>query len=232
MKIGSEKLMCGRKYEIGLNMQAICDDKRRFIYIDIHMPGTCSGFFPFETYNFRSKPEEAVSCVDGMVFIGDNAYVKCKYMVTRIKNARPGFKDDYNFYHSQCIIIIECAFSILVLRWGILQKPLLVGFSRVVPLMACLCKLHNFCIDNEENVPRAAKKDLKYIQQQASLYESEEVCLDEFERPKALLNCANSMLADTKMQTSRLAAKEFDTNMDGMVSYIFKHRLHRPLKKF
>ena len=55
-----------------------------------------------------------------MVLIGDNAYVKLKYMAMPIEGARPGFEDDYNFYHSQCRIIIECAFGILVQRWGIL----------------------------------------------------------------------------------------------------------------
>ena len=49
-------------------------------------------------------------------------------MTTPIEDARPGFEDDYKFYHSQCRIIIGCAFGSIVQRWIILQKLLLVGF--------------------------------------------------------------------------------------------------------
>ena len=73
--------------------------------------------------------------------------------------------------------------------------------------MTCLYKLHNLCIDNRGSAPRTAKKDLRYIQQQASLCESEQVCLSGFGRPKAFLNCDNLMYADTKMQAYRLATK-------------------------
>jgi hypothetical protein len=37
--------------------------------------------------------------------------------------------DNYNFYHSQIRINIECAFGILVSRFGILRKPLPTGFT-------------------------------------------------------------------------------------------------------
>ena len=93
-----------------------------------------------------------------MILIGDNAYVKCKYMATPIKDACLGFENDYEFHHSQCRIIIECAFGILVHRWGIFWEPSFIVYCRVVPLMTCLCKLYNFCVDNEENDPLAAKK--------------------------------------------------------------------------
>ena len=58
-----------------------------------------------------------------MVLIGDNAYVKCKYMAMPIKDARLGFENDYEFHHSQCRIIIECAFDILAQRWGYYKNP-------------------------------------------------------------------------------------------------------------
>ena len=100
IKIDSRKLLCGRKHKKGLNLRAICDDKRRFIYIDIHIPGTCSDFHAFETYEFRSKLDEDGFLVEAMVLIDDNVYVECKYTATPVKDARLGFEDDYNFYHT------------------------------------------------------------------------------------------------------------------------------------
>lgn len=56
---------------------------------------------------------------DDLVLFGDNAYLNSKYMVTLYPNVSSGGKDDYNFYHSQLRIRVECAFGMLVGRWGI-----------------------------------------------------------------------------------------------------------------
>eukprot|EP00804_Cyclotella_cryptica_P020311 CCRYP_014047-RB/>CCRYP_014047-RB protein AED:0.24 eAED:0.17 QI:0/0/0/1/0/0/2/0/324 len=81
---------------------------------------------------------------------GDNAYVNALYMCTRWKNVSGGPKDAMNFFHSSLRICIECAFGILVHRWGILRKPMPVNLSvqKISSLVLALCKLHNFCIDN------------------------------------------------------------------------------------
>ena len=42
---------------------------------------------------------------------------------------------------------IECAFGILIQRWGVLYKPLRVDFRRRAPLIAACMRLHNLCID-------------------------------------------------------------------------------------
>lgn len=49
-------------------------------------------------------------------------------------------------------INIECAFGILVSRWGMLRKPLPPNLhvSKVVSLVCALCNLHNFCINENE----------------------------------------------------------------------------------
>jgi hypothetical protein len=60
-------------------------------------------------------------------------------------------KDDYNYYQSQLRMTIECAFGMLVHRWSILRKPMPTGMhlGKVTELTMALCKLHNFCIDEE-----------------------------------------------------------------------------------
>ena len=63
-------------------------------------------------------------------------------------------EDNYNFYHSQLRIRVECAFGMLVQRWGLLRMamPRNIAVPKVVALVIALAKIHNFCI-GESNVP-------------------------------------------------------------------------------
>jgi hypothetical protein len=59
-------------------------------------------------------------------------------------------KDSYNFYISQLWVHIENYFAFLVGWWGILWRALWVPLWWQLNLIKCLCKLHNFCIDESE----------------------------------------------------------------------------------
>ena len=83
-------------------------------------------------------------------------------MVTPYKNARAGPKDNFNYYHSQIRISIECAFGKLVRRWGILRAPMssVMGVTKQLVLTLALCMLHNFCIgDRETVIPETNESD-------------------------------------------------------------------------
>ena len=60
-------------------------------------------------------------------------------------------KDAYNFYHSQLRINIECAFGILVNRFGILRSAMTnFRIKKICELVTCLCQLHNFLIEQTD----------------------------------------------------------------------------------
>jgi hypothetical protein len=156
--VGSQKFYCGRKHKFGLNLQAICDSKKRFLYLSIIFPAATSDFLAFEASPFLQKLEQQGFLAEGLCLFGDNAYVNRYYMATPYPNvAQNSQKDNYNFYHSQIRINIECAFGILVSRFGIIRKPLPTGFTmkKIAALMNCLCCIHNFVIDTkfEPEVP-------------------------------------------------------------------------------
>jgi hypothetical protein len=73
-------------------------------------------------------------------------------MATPYPATTDGSKDAYNFYQSQLRIRIECAFGLLVHRWGLLRKPIpcCISVRKATALVMCLCRLHNFCIDQED----------------------------------------------------------------------------------
>ena len=82
-------------------------------------------------------------------------------------------KDGFNFFQSQVRINIECAFGILVHRFGILRKPIPVNISvqKTTSLVLALCKLHNFCINqNDSNVSSAFESDVANIVREGGIY--------------------------------------------------------------
>jgi hypothetical protein len=67
--------------------------------------------------------------------------------------------DSFNYFLNQLHIHIENAFALLVGRWGILWRPLSVRLKNQPNLIKCLCKLHNFCIDEKERQPPISGPD-------------------------------------------------------------------------
>ena len=227
-RTGHGKFKCTRKGKYGLNMQAACDSERRFIWISIITPGTTSDYLSYITSDLIKTIKDPGVLLPGHVFVGDNAYVKSVEMATPIKNARPGVEDDYNYYCSQLCIIIECAFGILVQRWGILRRPLLCNFQRIPALITALCRLHNFCIDNRENVAPTRSSDIVAIRRCArkNANGADEVRLDENNRPVSLLNAADGIRSDTGSRPCRLEGDGF--TMDAMLEKVKRLGLRRP----
>jgi DDE superfamily endonuclease len=154
---GAKKFYCGRKHKFGLNLQGTCDSRGRFLDVSIGHPASTSDFLAFTTSSFHKKIETPGFLAPGLCIFGDSAYVTNGYMVTPFKNIKSGSKDDFNFYHSQVRITIECCFGMLVGRWGLLRRPFpqAMSLKKVTGLTACLCRLHNYCINHRGNLMMA-----------------------------------------------------------------------------
>lgn len=145
------KFYCGRKGKYGLNCQAVCDLRGRFLELSILYPGSTSDCLAFEGMNLYSRLENGL-LKEGLCLFGDNAYVNSKFMATPYTSAS-GAKDAYNFFHSQLRIRVECAFGMFTQRWGILRCmiPKKISLKKTVAMVMCLGKLHNYCIDERES---------------------------------------------------------------------------------
>ena len=124
--------------------------------VEIRHPGATSDYLAFAVSGLHRKlegknphDERLPFLYPGLALYGDNAYMNTPWMVTPFRASPRGPKDAFNFYHSQVRINIECAFGMLVHRWGILRKaiPMNISLTRTNALVMALCKLHNFCID-------------------------------------------------------------------------------------
>lgn len=162
---GPKKFFCGRKKKYGLTMMGTCDAKGMFLDVEIKFPGATSDFYAFLNSDFRKKLETPQFLDDGLCLYGDNAYVNSSYMMVPFKGAQNGAKDAFNFYHSSLRINIECAFGMMVHRWGILRKaiPMNITVQKTTSLVFCLCKLHNFCLMEKEKLSRPSSKDVMNI---------------------------------------------------------------------
>ena len=117
-------------------------------------------------------------------------------MVTPYPNVSSGGKDDYNFYHSQLHICVECAFGMLVGRWGILRAaiPQNISISRTISLVHVLAKLHNFCINEKlepEGIPNTTIDDEHYLMLQPDGYLTMDVNECGVSVPAGLMNCGH-----------------------------------------
>ena len=145
IECGQSKFVCSRKDKSGLNMQAICDHRLRFVWIDINWPGSSSDYMAWITsslYAALENNEVTKIILKGMTLLGDNAYIKKMFMAVPLKGVQSGYCDAYNFYQSQLRITIERAFGVLVHRWAILRSPLNIPLQKVTALLMCLCRLH------------------------------------------------------------------------------------------
>ena len=153
MKWGPMHFMCGWKDKYGLNLQGVCDHIQRFTSIWILHPGSSSEFLSFIRSSLYRSLQVPGYQYPGLVIFGDLTYVNNSYMVTPYKNVRAGERDNFNFFHSQLRIHIECAFGQLVHWWPMLHHPLSANFGvkKQIALVHASCSLHNFCKNQQFN---------------------------------------------------------------------------------
>ena len=57
--------------------------------------------------------------------------------------------DNYHYYASQLCICIEMAFSLMVKRWSMLQRPIAIAFHNIKHLICSIGLQHKFCINEQ-----------------------------------------------------------------------------------
>ena len=131
-----------RKHCYALLAIAVCDYHRRFTFWDISQTPLTHDSLAW------SATELGQAVAQGELpfpyFINaDAAFALSPSVVT----PSGGVDDDFDFEQSSNRMPIECAFGMLIKRWGVLYKPLGVAFPRRAPLISACMRLHNFCID-------------------------------------------------------------------------------------
>lgn len=145
----------GHYQKYGLNVQAICDSLCRFTGYCFNSPGKVGDSIAFKKWKLR---EAIMQLPAGFYIIGDNAYPLSDSLLVPFSKLELKSKahSDYNFYLSQLRIRIEMAFGLLVNKWQIFKRPLVVDFVNVKKVIKTCMKLHNFCIDERTKTQDAS----------------------------------------------------------------------------
>jgi hypothetical protein len=120
-----------------MNVQAVSDDRSRFIFVSFDNPGV--------THDAKAWSFSALECViaaggllQGFYLLGDAAYRGCRQILTPFVGSRISPDESiFSFYHSSLRMVVECAFGMLTNRWAILQKPLKVPVKKAPRIVKC-----------------------------------------------------------------------------------------------
>ena len=234
---GPKKFFCGRKHKFGMNMQAICGPDGKFLSVEIRHPGATSDYLAFATSKInkvlsgRNPNDPSLPFLKGgLTIFGDNAYVNTNYMITPYKNVSSGPKDAFNFFQSQLRINIECAFGILVHRWGILRKPMPINLTvgKITSIVLCLCKLHNFCIGEKDVAAEAETDDNLNIMFSGGIHVNKNQAVEAIQ---ILLDGGNFVSGDHHPYFRRPVGDRGDQPADLMLKMIEREGYARPRPK-
>ena len=110
-----------RKDIYALLAMAICDADRRFLWVDISHASSTHDSTAWGATELGIRVERG-DLPPPFFINGDSAFVLGPSMITPSNNDPE--LDDYDFYQSSNRMAIECAFGILIRRWGVLWRPL------------------------------------------------------------------------------------------------------------
>ena len=165
-KCDATKFFCGRKHKFGLNCQAVADCQGRLLDMSIRYPSSTSDCLAFESSALFSELTGGI-LEEGLCLFGDNAYLNSPFLATPYPNVSSGYKDAYNFFHSQLRIRVECAFGMFVTRWGILRSAIPKGITlrKTTAMVLALAKIHNYCIEQKDTniLPMTAADELRLM---------------------------------------------------------------------
>lgn len=143
-----------RKNFYALNVQAICDRNKRCLWISPGHQGASHDSFAWSETKLYDLLQEMKDNLKehGLFFVGDSAYPMSAFLLAPYDNTMPNTPEDsYNFWHSNSRIRIECLFGELVMRCGLLWKPLQYPLDMCCNIIRSAALLHNFLVDAREN---------------------------------------------------------------------------------
>jgi len=149
-----------RKQFYALNVQAIVDSYKRILWVSTGHPGCTHDSTAFSsTQLFKTLYELQDWLWERKLFlIGDSAYSLTSYMLTPFDNVSivGESKDNFNYWHSNARIRVECAFGEIIMRWGIFWRTLKFDLDVHGRIINAAMLLHNFLIEermqSQENI--------------------------------------------------------------------------------
>ncbi|KAL1535062.1 hypothetical protein AAHA92_31162 [Salvia divinorum] len=153
-----------RKGQISTNTLAACDRNMRFLYFLPGWEGSAGGSRVLR--DAINREEDGLHVPRGNYFLCDNGYANSEGFLTQYKGVRYHLKEWgvgaqrpqnarelFNLRHTRARNIIERAFAVLKMRWGVLRSATFYPIKiQIRMIMACFL-LHNFIRGEMANDP-------------------------------------------------------------------------------
>lgn len=159
-----------------LNMQAILDPHKRFLWLSSGHIGSCPDARAFpETYLYQLLLAKAQMLIDnGLFLVGDSGYfLRSFLMVPFDRPASKSPRDNFNYFLSNSRIVSECAFGEFILRWGIFWRPLKVKMANQPAVINACARLHNLIVTRRDGLddpdvfspasPSASNEEMRFF---------------------------------------------------------------------
>jgi hypothetical protein len=144
-----------RKGFFALNVQAICDRSKRFLWCYPSNKGSTHDSVAFTNSRLYSTLTANATTLEekGFFLLGDSAYnltpfLLVPYSTDDVNKDASHMYDTFNFFLSSSRIYIECAFGELVMRWGILWRTLQFDLGKCQRIISVCMLLHNHIKDD------------------------------------------------------------------------------------
>lgn len=140
----------GHYQRMGMNIQAICDSNKIFLYFALTGPGNMNDRVAMhEEIEGQGTLHDLIETLPApFVVIADAAYEateKCVPLFFGLLRQDLNH-DNFNYVGSQCRIRIEMAFGYMTNKWRILHRPIHQRLRNVSLLVSAIARLHNFCL--------------------------------------------------------------------------------------
>ncbi|CAI6359314.1 unnamed protein product [Macrosiphum euphorbiae] len=145
-----------RKGHHSIQLQAVCDHKRRFIHCYVGNVGSVHDQRVFRLSELKNYLDDATKFPNNTHLIGDSAYTLHEHLMVpyRDNGHLTQKQKNFNFCHSSARMAIERSFGLVKGRFRSLLTTLDMKRVDLIPkyIIAC-CILHNICLLQNDEFP-------------------------------------------------------------------------------
>jgi len=228
---------CCRKGFYALNVQATCDKKKRFLWVNPSNKGSthdstafgCSKLFDLLCEKSNDLKRE------GLCLHGDSAYpltpfLQVPYELPELQNDPAGAKDAFNYFHSSNGIYVECAFGEFVMRWGVFWRSLRFDLRKCGLIIQAAMLLHNFIIDEGHGYDEFDRSCFENFSINRQLESQRRQTQSTGEQPRALVSDNNEPRpAGRRSDEERQRRDDGERIRNGNVLLLATHSFRRPM---
>jgi hypothetical protein len=218
-----------RKGFFALNVQAICDRFKRFLWCYPSNKGSTHDSVAFTNSRLYSTLTANASILEekGFYLLGDSAYnltpfLLVPYSTEEVHKDGSEMCDAFNFFLSSSRIYIECAFGVLVMRWGILWRTLQFDLGKCQRIVSACMLLHNHIKDDVGETDIDFRSD--------STWRPREQSGNNVERPFPLVSDNNEQFAGGRPSIAQESSRCRGEKIRRSLAVLLRiHGMHRPL---